>query len=131
MKCLPHIGKDTDNPYWVTKEQFYNYFDQDDFNDERDVRNVVNSYLNEWFYFDDDNTELFILPTVQIVSGKTQFVNGRHRTAVLLTYLQEIPIAFDQSFNQKGIRLSNYINRPINMSTVLELPDLPKFEKLP
>jgi len=127
--CFPGVGLRTDVPYWVTKEQFYNYFDQDDFNC-REEKTTTAVYLEKWFYMDEDGKKYFILPTVQFVNGKTQFINGRHRTSVIINYMDEIPISFAMSLDDREYCLNRYSSRKMEMDEVLELPDLPIVKKI-
>src|SRR4029079_18588645 len=93
MRCLPELTLSSDSPYWVARDAFLSHFDQADFHC-RESHHIVPSYLSDWFYTPEDGTMRFCLPTVMFIAGKTQFINGRHRTAVLLPHLKELPIAF-------------------------------------
>ena len=123
MRCLPWLNLACDKPYWITRSHFLNYFDQADF-ELRDRLVVLPVYLAEWFHFDDHGVRMFILPTVQCVDGRTQFINGRHRTAVLLATAEVIPIALVEPFRIDEKAYLEITSRPINTTEYLELPDL-------
>src|SRR4051794_7759286 len=88
MRCLPAITVLSDQPYWVSLDSFFKHFDQYDFQN-RNCIDVSPVYLQDWFQASSDGTLSFILPVIQFVSGRTQFVNGRHRTAVLALSMRE------------------------------------------
>ena len=121
MECLPSVALDTDSPYWISREEFFLGFDQIDFHC-RIVQDVTSAYLEDWFRTSGSKT-FFCLPTVQLVSTGTQFISGRHRTAVLLRYLKEIPIAFDTRFGKSAP--SHIAMRKLDLSQPIVLPDLP------
>lgn len=91
MRCLPGLTIASDNPFWVPRKSFLAEFDQEDFH-RREARNVTPAYLTDWFSPGDPPR--FMLPAVQFVGGQTQFISGRHRIAVLLPYLFELPMSF-------------------------------------
>lgn len=92
MHILPFVDQPDDEPFWVSREAFAIHFDQDDFVHERVVREVTSAYRREWFPHI-NGVAKFQIAVVTFVGGKTQFINGRHRTAVLLPHLKELPIA--------------------------------------
>ena len=75
MRCIPLLTKGTDRPYWIRRDAFLGYFDPEDFFC-RDVKDVVSSYLADWFYTGEGGQLGFYLPTVQFSGAKTQFING-------------------------------------------------------
>jgi len=123
MLCLPALKLNIDVPYWVTIEVFRQYFDQEDFNC-RESERINSLYLDDWFYMPTDGIRRFLLSTVQIINGKTQFINGRHRTAVLQKYLENLPIAFIQNHESKDF-LSRLSLPLLAIDKLIELPDLP------
>jgi hypothetical protein len=68
MRCLPDLTLGSDVPGWVSTATFCEMFDQTDFLI-RDVQDVEDAYLAEWFYEKDGETR-FLLPTVGLGSGK-------------------------------------------------------------
>ena len=130
MRCLPFVTLDSDKPYWIKRESFLAFFDHTDFMC-REVSDVSPSYLSAWFHEQPNNLPFFYLPTVTFVSGKTQFINGRHRTAVLLPHLSELPMAFHLSILGSNALLAQLDKRPLNLEEVIMLPRLPIAEHLP
>ena len=130
MHCLPDVTLNTDSPFWVSREVFFKYFDQVDFF-RREFTNVVPSYLAAWFHTREDGNIRFILPTVMFVDDKTQFISGRHRTAVLLPHLKDIPIAFSLFNRPPQDFLNQLALRSLALHEYIELPDLPIMENLP
>lgn len=130
MRCLPDLTLISDMPFWVTKEAFLEHFDQLDFLC-RESKDVAPSYLAEWFHTLDDGIMRFVLPTVQFVAGETQFISGRHRTAVLLRYLKDLPIAFALVNKPPEGFLSRLDLRPLALHEFIELPDLPIVGRIP
>jgi hypothetical protein len=119
-------------PFWVTKSSFYSNFNQQDFLC-REVKNVTDAYLAEWFHVNTQGERFFNLPPVSVNSQDTQFISGRHRTAVLIRHLDVLPLSFDfryLSMENKAWLLS-IVAGPIVTGTAIELPDLPVRESLP
>jgi hypothetical protein len=116
-------------PFWVTREAFLEHFDQVDFLC-RESKKVEASYLAAWFHTPEDGITRFLLPTVQFVAGKTQFISGRHRTAVLLPYMKNLPIAFSLINRPPHDFLGRVTSRPLDLQEFIELPDFPIVERL-
>lgn len=129
MRCLPELTLSDDEPFWVSREVFFEKFDQEDFLC-RESPAVALSYLTEWFHMPSDGIQRFMLPTVQFVAGKTQFINGRHRTAVLLQCLDEIPFAFYLADKVSKNILDQLVLRPLSLQEFIDMPDLPIVESL-
>ncbi|MEL0583849.1 MAG: hypothetical protein AAES65_03050 [Candidatus Thiodiazotropha sp. (ex. Lucinoma kazani)] len=122
IECYPYTVTDLDTGYWVPVEEFLCHFDQEDLINNRDAKNVVDAYSHEWFYSKVDENLMFELPTIHMVSDKTQFISGRHKTSVLLKHLDILPIAFYQN----ALPLANSLKlKPIDLSKSIELPSLP------
>jgi hypothetical protein len=128
------VGLNTDRPYWVSREAFFKYFDQADFHC-RDVENVTSSYLSDWFDVWRDGIRRFKVPAVYFVTTsadtRTEFVSGRHRTAVLLRFLDKVPLSFTPTVDKNPAFFSRLVIRPIEADELFSLPDLPICEKLP
>jgi len=101
---------------------FYNCFDQEDFLC-RDTIQVIQGYLSDWFVCKYDK-QYFLLPTVQIIARKTQFISGRHRTAVLIDHLNELPFAFAKPIRGNMTPILSIVDRPVDVDMDIELPDL-------
>ena len=130
MRCLPALTVSSDQPYWVPRQSFFEQFDQEDFRC-RESTEVAYAYLADWFGSSPDGVPRFLLPAVQFIGGKTQFISGRHRTAVLLPYLWELPMAFTR-LNHPDEGFLRCLNlRPLALHEFIELPDLPTRKRLP
>jgi hypothetical protein len=132
LRCLPYVHLPTDAPWWVAKSAFIAHFDQQDFMC-RQVASVVDAYLEEWFHDGPAGTRYFKIPPVSVINGKTQFISGRHRTAVLLRHLECIPLSFHM--REISDADTDWIRRialsPIETDIPFELPDLPIRPTLP
>ena len=102
---------------------FLSVFDQNDFAC-RDCLNVSPVFRSDWFNASDDGTPIFILPVVQFTNGRTQFIDGRHRVAVLLPLMERLPIALAHPFAMNKLTLKRITNSPLDISTCIDLPDL-------
>ena len=132
MFCYPLPPLETDIPYWVSEASFYQHFDQQDFTC-RDILDVVDAYLEGWFDFDEAGNRQFMIPPVSVKNGVTQFISGRHRTAVLLKFMQRIPICFDSRWLAESDKkwVDSVAAKKIDVSKLIELPDLPIRKVLP
>lgn len=136
MRCLPDLTTCHDRPFWVTRQSFYQYFNQTDFCC-RESAIITPAYLAGWFHTLKDGIPRFNLSAFMFVAGSTQFINGRHRTAVLLQEcLDEIPVAVvlsddDQKNAQELMLLDRWGLRPLGIHEFIELPDLPVVDTLP
>jgi hypothetical protein len=132
LRCLPYVNLPTDAPWWVGKSAFIEHFDQNDFLC-RQVKEVTDAYLEDWFHDGRGQTRYFEIPPVSVINGKTQFISGRHRTAVLLRHLERVPLAF--AMRDIGEADAEWIQRvaiaPIETHMLIELPDLPIRSSLP
>ncbi len=124
MRCRPEVNLDTDIPYWVPRNIFYTHFDQDDFRCRESIA-VRPAYLADWFYTPEGGPTRFFLPTVQLISGKTQFINGRHRTAVLLPFLEKLPIAVACESGKAAAWVDKLGLDSFSLDCWIDLPDLP------
>lgn len=126
MLVYPSINLASDHPYWISRENFLNYFDQHDFNHYRNVKCVVQAYRRDWFCQTTNRID-FILPVATYVGDKTQFINGRHCLAVLLAALPELPIVLATRFmSTKQMQLiSNIPKRVLDLKIPINIPDLP------
>jgi hypothetical protein len=122
FKCKPYIKGNEDLAWWVPIQEFKKHFDQSDFHHNRKVLNVEDAYSEDWFCVGSNNEKLFELPTVCEIEGKTQFINGRHRVAVLIQHLDILPIVFTPS----ALELLGSLNlEQIKISEGIMLPELP------
>jgi hypothetical protein len=132
MKVFAAVNLPTDIPSWVTREDFHRYFDQTDFLN-RKVRDVQAAYLKNWFHTSDDGSTHFSIPVVGALNKSTDLIGGRHRLAVLLPHLADLPIAFATGQLQSEARrfLETIPRRPLNLAVPLWIPDLPVRGTLP
>lgn len=132
MRCRPYIHLSTDVPFWVSQSSFLQHFDQIDFG-RRDVLNVIDAYLEDWFCADANGARCFMVPPVSVYSRRTQFISGRHRTAVLLKHLDRVPLSFDMRYISDPDRtwMESIVAARIDTHSVIELPDLPIHSSLP
>jgi hypothetical protein len=132
LRCLPYVHLPTDAAWWIAKSAFFEHFDQKDFLC-RQIKDVTDAYLEHWFHDGPEQTRYFKIPPVSVINGKTQFISGRHRTAVLLPHLERIPLAF--AMRDISDMDTDWIRRvalsPIEPDTLIELPDLPIRPSLP
>ncbi|MBU2709383.1 hypothetical protein KCM76_25555 [Zooshikella marina] len=127
MMVYPYVNLNTDIAYWISADMFNNFIDQEDFIGNRAQVNVVDGYLESWFYENSDRI-YFILPTITIVDGRTQFINGRHRLSVLLKTMVTLPVSFSESAQSY---VHSYSLEQIDMSQKMELPNYCIYNELP
>ena len=78
-----------DEYFVLNRDDFNEYVDRDDFNCRKAVH-LEHKFHKNWF--DSDNK--FLPPILYFNRRKIQFINGRHRTALLFEFLPEIPVIF-------------------------------------
>lgn len=132
MNVFPAINCTGDKPFWVSRKVFYDRFDQADFLN-REVKYVTQAYLNDWFYKGDNGRLMFYIPVVSAIGKRTDLISSRHRLAVLLSHLEEIPFAFAlEHLTAASLAFLHSIpKRPLDVSDSIWLPDLPIRERLP
>ncbi|MEW8262888.1 MAG: hypothetical protein AB2736_11040 [Candidatus Thiodiazotropha taylori] len=116
-----------DKAFWVSLEVFEAQFDLGEYNEFRDVRVVERNYAKQWFYLDQSGILRFSLPVIDYYNGSTEFINGRHRTAVLFNELDRIPMALSQRATK--VLLSRSALTPLRENEQFILPDLPKVDR--
>jgi hypothetical protein len=132
MQVFAQMNLTSDVPFWVKKSDFYLHFDQNDFFD-RDVLDVQDAYLNDWFNFFENGIVRFYIPVVGLLSGKTDLISSRHRLAVLLPHLEELPFAFAMAHLGPNdlVFLASIPKRPLDPSEAFWIPDFPIQDSLP
>jgi len=132
MLVLAEVNLPTDVPYWVNRDDFFKHFDQDDFQN-REVRDVRTAYLRDWFLTAADGSVKFLIPIVSALGNRTDLVGTRHRLAVILPFLEEIPFAFATGRLKADAQrtLDAIPKRRIDMSVQFWIPDFPIQETLP
>ena len=122
MECYVQKTVETDEVFWLPKNIFDENFDQNDYHF-RDQQQVEPCYSSEWFD-SSQNPTFFYPPSVHITpGGSTQFISGRHRTAVLFSEMKTIPMAFAKT---PGTKFAERLNlKPLTLDEKIALPDLP------
>jgi hypothetical protein len=121
-----------DTPYWVRRDDFCSYFNQADFLD-RDVIEVKEAYLVAWFSHDADGKLRFKIPVVSAIGRQTDLVGTRHRLAVILPHLAELPFAFARTVTSAEGRqcLARIPKRTLDAHEPFWIPDFPVVKTLP
>ena len=133
MQVFAQVNKQTDIPFWVKRDDFYRYFDQDDFLC-RDVHDVQNAYLKDWFSFHENGVVRFYIPVVGLLKGgRTDLISTRHRLAVLLPHLEELPFVFatEHFDSDDKIFFASIPKQPLDRSMTFWIPDFPIRDLLP
>ena len=128
VECHPSCTVADAVPYWIKKTDFLKYFCQHDAQF-RLPTVLVHAYLVEWFRCYDTLT--FTMPGIHFVDGKTEFFNGRHRTALLFKFLDELPFSFETNSSNDERLLSVIPKRPLLPTDRLFVPDLPIWKNMP
>lgn len=132
MQVLPAINCAEDQPFWVSRTVFFEKFDQADFLN-RDILDVTQAYLEDWFCQNDNGHRMFYIPVVGAIGRRTDLISSRHRLAVILPHLEQVPFAF--AFARLSAESLDFLNtipkRQLEASEQIWLPDLPVYPKLP
>ena len=120
INCIPDLTAENDRAFWVSRDIFEREFDQRNFYC-RDSQEIDANYSKHLFYEDSQGKLQFRVPTVQVLSGATQFINGRHRVAVLFRQIDRIPVAFAAGQAQNIARKLEL--EQVFMGKPIELPD--------
>ena len=132
MHVFAEVNSQLDVPFWVKRDDFLFHFDQADFLN-REVAQVQSAYLKAWFYEDEGPTIRFYIPVVGAVGRRTDLIGTRHRVAVLLPHLEELPFAFASLTMSTEARhcLDSIPKRPLDVRQSFWIPDLPVHDSLP
>ena len=138
MKCLASLTGQWDKPYLVKSKEFLACVDKNDFAS-RDYSKDRFHYLASWFGRSLQGELLFILPTFFLEAGHAYFINGRHRTALLLKLHRVLlPMALairdESGLAVEDVRLDEasqitfekIVARRIALNETFRLPCLPK-----
>jgi hypothetical protein len=92
----------------------------------RDVQNVhTGAYLEDWFGpLSDRGLRTFGLPAISLREGVIQFINRRHRTAVLIEHLEILPMALVDAAGVDEALFNNTRYADLNLEDAIEIPDL-------
>ena len=128
LLCLPEITASADRPIWIRRDDFLRFVHVQNYLC-RDVQQVhPNAYLTDWFRPLEHGGVSFSLPSVYLKDGRIAFINGRHRTAVLIEHLELLPMAITNADADKAL-FNNIKQSDLNLGTLIEIPDLPILAK--
>ena len=123
---------ETDDGFFtITRQAFHLNVDTNDFVC-RKVRDIEHVFSVDWF--DEGEPLHFHPPICFIKNGKIKFINGRHRTELLLKYLEKIPVIFlshkASAFSSvdEQLKIKEMIERicePLKSGTSFNFPELP------
>lgn len=132
MLVLALTNLTTDIPHWVARSVFLSHFDQADFHN-REVQDVQQAYRSDWFHRLDDGSLGFYIPVASAIDRRTDLIGTRHRLAVLLPHMEELPIAFAIGHLSSVANefLSSIPKRPLAVSDPFWIPDLPVLDAQP
>ena len=132
MEVFAEVNLASDIPYWIARESFYRYFDQENFLN-REVRDVQSAYLKDWFPASANGTIKFLIPVVSAIAAKTDLISSRHRLAVLLPHLEQLPIAIATRHLQPDARefWDTIPKCPLDPAAPFWIPDFPIRDTLP
>jgi hypothetical protein len=130
MLCRPEITAATDRPIWIARGDFDRYVHRQNFLC-RDVQHVhTDAYFADWFQSSGTGGPLhFCLPSIALERGLITFINGRHRTAVLLAHVELIPMAVVTSGGVDQPLFVEIRHSDLDLGCLIEIPDLPILSK--
>jgi len=120
--------------YKIRVSNLMKFIDREDF-ECRKSKIIKDIYHQAWFLNKNKNILQFIPPTIYIHKGKICFINGRHRTALLINKLDVIPMLVyaldaypsttESSLEKNKITFEQIIISRVKRSDVFKLPKLP------
>jgi hypothetical protein len=123
MKCRLYCRDDELTPYWVKWHELGELWARDYFGF-LESSSLERAYHKLWFKNGEDGQlhfqmgEIFFSPE----QGHVNFHNGRHRTILLSSLLEVIPIAVGNTILESDL-FKHFLVRPIEKDEVIELPD--------
>lgn len=118
-----------DKHYLIDVKKFMRVVDPDDL-ECRDSKIIHDSYHEHWF-----RGQLFLPPVFYLTKGVARFINGRHRTLVMIKHMDQIPMALANmdgypNFTETPHQLSRKVLRHISLARLngkeeFIFPDLP------
>lgn len=133
MQVVALTNKHSDQPHWITRDVFYSHFDQDDFRC-RVVQNVECTYRSDWFHTLENGSIGFYIPVVSAIGRRTDLIGTRHRLAVLLPHMMELPVAFAMGCHLTSMArefLESIPKKPLNTLVPFWIPDFPTIDSPP
>ena len=123
LLCKAEIAAESDRPFWIKGVELLLRVDQEDFAcRESQIKPV---YLANWFYSTTGGERRFLLPAFYLKRGRVYFVNGRHRTALLLDHLDLLPMSLADVDVDSCAILARIVDKELDPEEQFELPDLP------
>jgi hypothetical protein len=127
MRCRPLTTKATDIAFWLARSEFLRLVHTENYLCREIQHSYTGAYLKDWFT-EPVGAELpgLWLPTVHLSKGRIAFINGRHRTSVLLEHLDRLPMAMAEE-DASDLLFLQVNQATIDLQDVIELPELPLF----
>jgi hypothetical protein len=123
MNCRIELTARSDRPYWVKWLDFKRCLVEEDFAC-RESTIIQPCYLWAWFS-KHDGERFFNPPAFCLEGGWARLINGCHRTALLVKYLDVLPMALTRIDRESEAVLHGIVLREIGLDEVIALPDLP------
>lgn len=130
MKCQIYCRCDDLTPYWVRWHELGELWTRHDSQHDSqflEASSLKHAYHKLWFKNGEDNQLYFQIGEIYFDPrhGYVMFYNGRHRTILLSSLLEVIPIAVDKTISDSESELfSRFLVRPVETDEIIELPDL-------
>ncbi len=124
MKCQLYCRCDELTPYWVKWRELGDLWTKNDFHP-LDVSSLKIAYHKLWFKDAEEGRPRFQVGELGFDPrfGYVSFLNGRHRTILLASLLEIVPIAVDSTILENEL-FDRFLLRPIEKDELIELPDL-------
>lgn len=129
MKCRLHNPNHDLKSYWVDWSRLQPLWERNTFHPLSPSK-LTRAYHALWFADIDGPRSHFKIGAIwhQQQSGALMFTNGRHRTLLLSTLTERIPLAIDDDALQQQ-DVTRALLDPVKSSDILELPPLPVLER--
>ena len=124
MRCHLYCRCDDLTPYWVRWHELGELWTKNDFHP-LEVSSLKSAYHKLWFKGGEDGRLRFQVGELEFDTnhGYVSFSNGRHRTILLASLMEIIPIAIGNTILESDI-FDRFLLRPIETDEMIELPDL-------
>ena len=125
MKCSLFNPNDDLEAYWVDWTKMKPLWEENDFHPLH-ISQLRTAYHELWFKNIDRPRSHFIIGAIDFNNSKgcIMFHNGRHRTILLASLINRVPLALKESVTSvKELKAS--LIAPLAESDILEIPDLP------
>lgn len=118
------ITANSDRIFLVRAADLVNYFDEHDLAC-RDSDTILDYYHPNWFDQDDEDGSFFTPPAFYFKNGRVIFINGRHRTLLLIKYLRFLPVLLTKSDAHNLHMISQISEKELDEGFEFHLPALP------